>query len=272
MRGWVVFLLVLQVLLLLAGRGVGPAIQASAADYSGQAINAGVPERLIRGQELRQRGEVEVLATGARVHIRQLRPLLPESGPGRWFMRSWDLDGIADAAATAPGLDGNTHFINSYLLGFKPYDMRSVWGPLSVLATQKIYELDEIQHRGRKETWQNAEQFWSNQRGDCEDHAILLADWLRMLGHEARVAGGTYKGGGHAWVVLRHNGREYVLEATEKVSRRNASGFLRAERATDYVANVMFDGRDYWVSDVRGWQRSYFAGRWTRKARFYHAP
>lgn len=272
MRGLITLLAVLQCLLLLVGFVADNAVNAPTAEYAGQAVTAGVPDALITGQELRQRGEVEVIATGARVHIRELRPLLPSAGASRWFTRSWDLDGVEDATGTAPGLDGETHFINSFLLGFKPYDMRTVWGPLSVLATQKIYELDEVQHRGRTETWQNAEQFWVNQRGDCEDHAILLADWMRSLGYEASVAGGTYRGGGHAWVVLKHNGREYILEATDKVARRNVSGFLRVERATDYVANVMFDGRDYWVSDVRGWQRSYFNGRWTRKSRFYHAP
>ena len=77
MRWLIALLAVLQCLLLLVGFVADNAVNAPAAEYAGQAVTASVPDALITGQELRQRGEVEVVATGARVHIRELRPLLP---------------------------------------------------------------------------------------------------------------------------------------------------------------------------------------------------
>ena len=67
-----------------------------------------------------------------------------------------------------------------------------------------------------REIWQNSRQAYLHTRGDCEDHAIILADWLIALGHDARVVLGNHRGGGHAWVVLFQDGREMILEATSK--------------------------------------------------------
>jgi transglutaminase-like putative cysteine protease len=83
------------------------------------------------------------------------------------------------------------------------------------------------------EVWQLPHETYSWRRGDCEDSAILLADWLRALGYDAVVAAGEAYGASHAWVVLHHEGQNYILETTgSKGSDRRMLPL--AELMTDY--------------------------------------
>lgn len=68
--------------------------------------------------------------------------------------------------------------------------------------------------------WNRAEKTWRTRKGDCEDHAILLTDFLITQGFNARVAVGLWKKEGHAWVVVNHRGREYLLEQIGNLSPR----------------------------------------------------
>jgi hypothetical protein len=68
--------------------------------------------------------------------------------------------------------------------------------------------------------WNRAEKTWRTRSGDCEDHAILLTDFLITQGFNARVAVGLWKKEGHAWVVVNHRGREYLLEQIGNLSPR----------------------------------------------------
>ena len=58
--------------------------------------------------------------------------------------------------------------------------------PLYTLAQRKRYQLDAKQYAGRSEVWQTSRQAFFYPRGDCEDHAIALADWLIEMGEDAR--------------------------------------------------------------------------------------
>ena len=82
---------------------------------------------------------------------------------------------------------------------------------LYTVARRKRYQYDHITYPGRSEVWQSSQQAFYSAVGDCEDHAILLADWLIGLGYDARVAVGDYDGAGHAWVVLFAEGQEFLL-------------------------------------------------------------
>jgi hypothetical protein len=138
------------------------------------------------------------------------------------------------------------------------------------VAEKITYQHDEVTFAGRKEVWQTAEESLRAGVGDCEDHSILLADWLLSEGYDARVAlGGCRTGdgqwGGHAWVVLRLDGREYLLEATSDVAapdgsapaqqgkelRRRRQEHLKLEgieaKADSYRPEGMFDRGRYWM-------------------------
>ena len=87
------------------------------------------------------------------------------------------------------------------------------------------YEEDSKRFSGRSDVWQTANESLSLGVGDCEDHSILLASWLATEGYEVRVAVGeaelSDKGwGGHAWVVLRLGGIEYLIETVRKATVR----------------------------------------------------
>jgi hypothetical protein len=128
-----------------------------------------------------------------------------------------------------------------------------VWRDVAVAMS---YVLDEIQHGGRSEVWQSGSESLRSKKGDCEDHSILLADWLISEGYEARVAigdaqGGGFSGGdgGHAWVVVRLDGVEYHLEATAK----NDEPMAPVDQVESvwpgrrYVARHPFDHHDFWT-------------------------
>lgn len=149
------------------------------------------------------------------------------------------------ATLSAPGIDRQHHFANSYLVGVHPFEVENTWLPLYVLAQRKTYQLDSIQY-GLTEVWQNSAQAFKNLRGDCEDHALILADWLISEGIDARVVLGTYKGEGHAWVVAYRKGKVFLLEATDKRAKKSWNHYPLAASAVGYNAIIMFNRTDMW--------------------------
>jgi len=120
---------------------------------------------------------------------------------------------------------------------------------------------DEI-NRG-DDTWQTSPETYIKMKGDCEDHAILLADWMISLGYDARVALGTVNGEGHAWVIFYKDGKEYLLEATDKASRRR---YPLVSLHPEYVSAVMFNRDHFWI---RVKQNRYDqTGQWTQLSDF----
>lgn len=152
-------------------------------------------------------------------------------------------------AYAALGVDKNHYFANSFLVGYEPYKTDKVWQPLVTLALKKTYQFDHKQHGPAwQDVWQNSQQAYFYSHGDCEDHAILLADWLISMGYDARVAIGKVPSGGHAWVILFYQGKEYLLEATNKRRPRSLSDFTLAKYAPDYQPYFMFNRSSFWVN------------------------
>ena len=170
---------------------------------------------------------------------------------------------------SAPGVDKLSYFANSFLIGFKPFDTDSVWQPLATLALRKNYVLDHILYGpGMAEIWQNSKQAYKYTRGDCEDHAIILADWLIAMGHDARVVLGKYNGGGHAWVVLFRDGKEYILEATSKQRPRGLKDLQLARLATKYQPVYQFDRKNFWVNSGSVYTTKYRDSKWQLRSTF----
>jgi len=167
------------------------------------------------------------------------------------------------------GIDNNHYFVNSYLLGYMPFYTDAVWKPLATLALKKSYAFDTKLYGARyKDVWQNSQQAYKLTRGDCEDHSIILADWLISLGHNARVVLGEFRNGGHAWVVLFKDDKEYILEATSKGRIRGTHNFINAALATKYKPIYQFDRRHFWVNTGSKHTTKYGDSKWVKKSSY----
>ncbi len=167
---------------------------------------------------------------------------------------------------SAQGVDKKQHLVNSYLEGFQPFPTENVATPLYVLAQRKQYLLDEQQYPGRPEVWQSSRQAYYYGRGDCEDHAIALADWLIEMGEDARVVVGDMDGNGHAWVVLLKNGREYLLEATRKNRVNRNSAYPLTSLHRDYHPEYMFNREFFWENTGSKYTTDYSSQQWRKRS------
>ena len=150
------------------------------------------------------------------------------------------------AVASTLGSDLNHHFVQGYLSEYMPFYTDELWVPHYVIAMRKQYTYDEAQYNGFVEIWQNSMEAYSNARGDCEDHSMILCDWLISLGYEARVAAGTHGRSGHAWVVLYLDDKAFILEATKKEHLKHNRHYPLAELLPEYQPYFMFDQDFYY--------------------------
>ncbi|MDH3633921.1 MAG: hypothetical protein OES20_04370 [Gammaproteobacteria bacterium] len=169
---------------------------------------------------------------------------------------------------SASGVDGKQKLANVYLEGYEPFPVDNVMIPLLVLSQRKSYQLDSIHYFGRQDVWQSSRQAYLYSRGDCEDHALILADWLIAMGEDARVVVGTWNGEGHAWVSLLKDGREYLLEATKKSGLGRNKPYPLASLHTDYVPEYMFNDRYFWVNTGTKYTPRYAEIAWEKRSRF----
>ena len=160
----------------------------------------------------------------------------------------------------AKGTDGQLHPSNAYLVGFAPFYTSKYWLPLLAVSLRVRYMRDS-EIKIDDDIWQTSPETYVSMRGDCEDHAILLADWMIDLGYDARVVAGTVNGAGDAWVVLYKDGNEYLLEATDKASRRR---FPFVSLHPEYVPAFMFNRDHFWavITENRGWHNRLSTKSW----------
>lgn len=168
--------------------------------------------------------------------------------------------------AVALGTDKLFHLTNHFLEGYSPFKTTKIWVPLYTLGTKKRYQLDHISHKGYKEIWQTSSEAFKYTRGDCEDHAIALADWLIELGEDARVVTGKYEKGGHAWVVLFKNNKEYILEATQKNRLHNP--YPQAKYLPKYKPENMFNQDNFWHNTGTVNTTKYSSNKWIKKSKY----
>ena len=187
----------------------------------------------------------------------------------RHFFYTWSGNKGQEFTGSASGVDRHSYFANSFLIGYKPFDTNTVWQPLATLALRKRYTLDNKLYGPQySDIWQNSRQAYAYTRGDCEDHAIVLADWLIAMGYDARVVVGKYKTGGHAWVILFEQGKEYILEATSKGRTRSINDFIYARLATDYHPSYQFNRDDFWVNTGSTFTTLYRNEKWQKRSTF----
>jgi len=251
---------------------VAPQIYTSVYTYKNINLKAQDAHNMIKAELIRpgeQDGYVRVVGAGGRFTEKKMHDsLMDDDNKKLQYGYTWHWQGIKKVTASAPGLDKAHHFVNSYLVGFSPFYTEHLWVPLYTLAMRKRYEYDHIQYSSYNEVWQNSRQAFYYTRGDCEDHALILADWLISLGHDARVVVGAYKGGGHAWVVLFKDGSEYLLEATSKRKQRNTDSYKLASLQTDYQPQYQFNRNKFWFNTGSINTTRYSGESWIFKSRF----
>jgi hypothetical protein len=175
-------------------------------------------------------------------------------------------------AVIAADTDGQFHYVNEYLTGYEPpsiyprgqsrvEQLFTIW---SAVHTNCTYTRDPGIQKEKSDRWQTALETQTRGRGDCEDSSIFLADWLTSRGYEVRVALGKYGDiGGHAWCVVRLDGKEYLLESTSEGRPDFDQPPLVSRIGSRYIPEVLFDrfnlyvrqsnhqiwNGDYWSSD-----------------------
>ena len=221
--------------------------------------------------EVPKAGEAEDLVRKQHTKIKQVSQLGENARYG-YFVTNYNQQIFAYAK---PATSNEMYFVNGYLNGFVPYKVDNMWVILQYLQTRLKYQLDEVGYNDRKEVWQTAKESYVKLRGDCEDHALLLADWLIGLGYDARVVVGTAKSSGktpvgHAWVVLFNEGNEYLLEATKK-SKWNAIPL--ASTQPNYFPKYMFNRTEFWVNEGTILTTNYADEKWKKSGKFIpHNP
>lgn len=214
-----------------------------------------------------ENASLEILRLDTRLNAEQLAAQLAKA-QGTSGVVSYGARNVGVYSMSAPSVSGEHRLVNSYLEGFLPYSVDNPMVPLYALAQRKQYQLDADQYEGRAEVWQSSREAYHFARGDCEDHALLLADWLIAMGEDARVVLGRYRGGGHAWVVLFKGGREYLLEATKKSGLSRTKPYPLTTLHLDYHPEFMFNRSDFWRNEGSKYTTRYASQYWKRQSHY----
>lgn len=207
-------------------------------------------------------GVVTINAKGVRLADELIRKTLRKYEPAVLFYTFRNQTDNDLTFVAAPSVEGTLHSPQAFMLGQAPYRVEQTWMPLYALSERMRYQLDKQQFQGREEVWLTTLQAWSRAKGDCEDHAILLADWLIEMGMDARVVLGKHRREGHAWVVVFKDGQEYLLEATHKKKSVRWSAYPLARLLPDYHPEMMFNRQTLWVNTGSALSVIYAGPQW----------
>jgi len=176
-------------------------------------------------------------------------------------------------AVLAADSQGRFRYMNEFLTGYQPpayfrptlsrqSELMTIW---QAVVRECRYTADT--GTADNDAWQTALETQTLGTGDCEDTAILLADWLIARGFQARVAIGRYaERGCHAWVVVRLDKQDYLLESTEGASYARQPPLL-AEMGSRYVPELLFDKDAFYtrMDNAETWNGDYWSARkWLR--------
>lgn len=223
-----------------------------------------IPSHLLRHN---RSGTLVLAATGEQISETDIAVALQERKEDQARPYLWQDPRGKPAVLSAQGIDRLHHFANSFLVGVHPFQIDNPALPLHFLAQRKVYQYDQEQYQ-RGDVWQNSAQAWVHLRGDCEDHAMILADWLIAEGFDARVVVGSYRGEGHAWVVAFLQGQAYLFEATDKQAGKTWQHYPLAAMASGYQAEFMFNRDQFWVSTHPSAAMDYYSANWLETASF----
>ena len=181
----------------------------------------------------------------------------------------WSFMNNPPVTASAFGTDYLHHFVNHYLVGYAPFQTEYLWMPHYTISKRIKYQLDAQQYGGFKEVWQSSKEAFYNTRGDCEDHALSLTDWLIEMGLDARVVLGSYKNEGHAWVVVFIEDDVFLLESTSKQKNKNWRHYPLAKFESNYHPKYLFNRDFFWLNTGSIYTTRYEGNNWVKKSRFF---
>jgi len=171
-------------------------------------------------------------------------------------------------AITEQAEEGSCLLANGFLTNWVPYNTSNPLLPLDFIAKHVRYTRDKDLF-GVPDLWQTSAQVYTRAQGDCEDHAVLLTDWLSGLGHDARVVCGSVQWSGspgsHCWVALFRDGKQYLLEATTKRPERLPP---LVPLMTEYAADYMFNKDSFWSRTGEPGKRDYSDQYWRKTSAF----
>ena len=216
------------------------------------------------------RNYVEIMSSGAHFSAKEMQAVLAESRlqESAWIQYYGD-SGKPPFAASALGVDDAHHFLNAYLMGWVPFQTDRHWVPQYVIAMRMKYKRDDQLFSGKMEVWQTSHGAFMRGAGDCEDQAVLLADWLIDMGLDARVVLGDYKNKGHAWVVVLDDDTFYLLEPTSRYKSKRWRHYPLARLIKDYHPRTMFNLDTYWVNTGSRFTTNYHSDAWKVTSRFH---
>jgi predicted transglutaminase-like cysteine proteinase len=168
-------------------------------------------------------------------------------------------------------LAGKYRYVNEFLTGFEPpayfpeglsreEEMLAIW---KAVLGQCRYARDADGIAGPRDYWQSPAETHGFANGDCEDTSILLSDWLISRGFDARVALGQMTddngvGQGHAWVVVRLGGKDYLLETTGRLDEDGRPPTVAAW-GHYYSPQYLFDRERVYFRKTEGWTPDYWS-------------
>lgn len=199
----------------------------------------------------------------------EVRQLVENMGRDRRsYTFTWNLPSGTPFAITADSTSSQHYFAHGYLTDWQPFAASRPWEPWYAVAQRLRYQRDHHRYPGRPDVWQTGAESWRLGSGDCEDHALLLADWLNLQGEDARVVLGEYRGEGHAWVVTVRDQRVWLLEATRKFGRRALRQYPLASTLPEYQPAAMFNRDTLWINDGSHRTTRYDGPGWRVAAHF----
>jgi hypothetical protein len=215
-----------------------------------------------------ERNTIEILSSGDYLSEQQMQEVLAKAG----LQEAARVQHYGDPpfSSSALGADDAHHFLHAYLMGWVPFYAEHSWIPQYVIATRMKYQRDDRLFNGKMDVWQTSQGAFLRGKGDCEDHSVILADWLIDMGLDARVVLGDYKGSGHAWVVVLDETRFFLLEPTAKHKSRRWRHFPLARLITDYHPRIMFNRDTYWVNTGSQFTTNYHSEAW-KITSIYHS-
>lgn len=184
-------------------------------------------------------------------------------------------------AMLAADSEGKFRYVNEFLTGYTPPTpvppAQTKLAELMAIWRAETWRCRYIRDVGDDDSdaWQTAEETQTLGQGDCEDSAILLADWLLARGFQTRVVIGTYDAarGPHAWVVVRLDGNDYLLESTEFPFNMQRPP-LQEEAGSRYKPELLFDRLAIFIPKINAkWHGDYWAEEtWERVTTKSPAP
>jgi hypothetical protein len=170
-----------------------------------------------------------------------------------------------DFTATAMATDNKRYIANEFLQGYSPYKVTNVW---QIMDRMRDFEFlaDGATVKKNRDIWLTGKEFFTHRIGDCEDYAILLADWMIKNNWDARIILGTLNNIGHAWVLLRVNEKDYILDSTKKSLFSQYRHFPLAKHKPEYKHEYMFNRSEFWSYEKKKNNSAYSKTNWTHKS------